>query len=97
MSPLDPGGEREWQRLLAAPLPGVDPGLTLRVLTELPRRSQTTRLRAQVLLLAALIAALLLMATVMPAMAQPTGVLGALLLCLGGAALAFWGLLALAD
>jgi hypothetical protein len=93
----DPSDERAWQDLLQAAPPRVDPGLTLRILTQLPPRPRTRRLRAKVLLLAALLAALVMVATVMPALAQPTGLVGAMVLCLGCAALSFWSVFTVAD
>ena len=90
--------EPEWQRLLADPPARVDPGFTLRVLTALPPvRTRSEQLRARILLLAALVAALLLSIAVLPALVTPSGWLVPMLSCLIGATLAFWTVLTVAD
>jgi hypothetical protein len=97
---IDPrhGDEGEWQRLLADPPPAPEPGFTLRVLAALPGRRRAERLRAQVLLAAAVVAGLCLAVILTPALAgatRPTAV--ALVLALPAVALAFWTVLTVAD
>jgi hypothetical protein len=92
----EPRDDLGWERL--GPPPPADPGFTLRVLTALPRtRRPRERLRTRVLLLALLVAAVLMVVTAMPVLADPPRLLPALIVFLVTAALALWSVLTVAD
>jgi hypothetical protein len=94
----EPHDDPDWQaRLGGSSLPPADAGFTLRVLSALPRARPLERLRARVLLAAVLLAAVVMAVTVMPALADPPRLLPALLMFVGGAALALWSVITVAD
>jgi hypothetical protein len=88
--------ERDWKKLLAPP--PADPGFTLRVLAALPPpRQRRERARTWVLLLVAVVVAILMSATVAPALVHASSPTVPVLACLSLAALAFWSVLTVAD
>lgn len=92
------GSEPDWRvRLGGSALPPADRGFTLRVLAALPRRRPLEQLRARVLLLAVLVAAVLMAVTIVPALADPPRLLAALIIWMGLAVLAFWTVVTVAD
>jgi hypothetical protein len=92
--------EQQWKDRLRGARPPADAGFTLRVLAALPPRRRGERIRARVLVLAAVLAALLMFATVAPmaaAVNDPRRLIGLVVACVTLAALAFWGVLTVAE